>query len=219
MRFDFQNNAFFRALSKFCDIVILNALFIICSIPIITIGASSSALYTVMLKFVRDEEGYIFKGFFLAFKENFKKATIAWIIILLITMSLIVNISITIEMDIPWVRTAFLVAFSVIGLVLSFVWIYLFPLIARYENPLKATFINALLLSVGRLPYTALLLLIHIVPVGLTLFVNVEILLMGILAWLFFGFASVAWFSSKILRKVFEVIEDAEDIEVNEEDE
>lgn len=52
----------------------------LCCLPIITAGASVTALYSVTLKMVKDEESYIVKGFFKAFKENFKQSTIIWII-------------------------------------------------------------------------------------------------------------------------------------------
>ena len=81
MRFNLMDNVITRALSKICDMICLNVLWVICSIPIVTIGASTTALYTVMLKMVRNEEGYIFRGFFKAFKENFKQSTIIWLIV------------------------------------------------------------------------------------------------------------------------------------------
>lgn len=82
MRFDITDNVIIRALTKICDMVCLNVLWLICCIPIITIGASTTALYTIMLKMVKNEEGYIFRSFFKAFKENFKQSTIIWIILL-----------------------------------------------------------------------------------------------------------------------------------------
>ena len=70
MRGDVTDSGIMRVLSKICDIVCLNVLWLVCSLPIITIGASTTALYTVMLKLVKNEEGYIFKGFLHAFKLN-----------------------------------------------------------------------------------------------------------------------------------------------------
>ena len=83
MRFNITDNVIVRALNKICDMVCLNVLWLICCIPIITIGASTTALYTIMLKMVKNEEGYIFRGFFKAFKSNFKQSTIIWIILFL----------------------------------------------------------------------------------------------------------------------------------------
>ena len=69
-----------RFLSKVCDLMILNVMCIICCLPIVTAGASITALYTITMKMVRGEESYIFKGFLKAFKENFKQSTIIWLI-------------------------------------------------------------------------------------------------------------------------------------------
>ena len=68
-----------RILTRIFDLIILNLLFIICSLPVITIGTSLSALYSVTLKMVRNEEGYIVRGFFKAYKENLKQSMIIWI--------------------------------------------------------------------------------------------------------------------------------------------
>lgn len=65
-----------RILTRIFDLIILNLLFIICSLPVITIGTSLTALYSVTLKIVRNEEGYIVRGFFKAYKENFKQSLI-----------------------------------------------------------------------------------------------------------------------------------------------
>ena len=64
------------ALTKMADLIIVNLLAFFCCLPIITVGASMTALHYVVLKIVRDEECYIVKGFFKSFKDNFKQATI-----------------------------------------------------------------------------------------------------------------------------------------------
>ena len=81
--FDYDNN-FFAGISKVSDTIILNFLFVICSIPIVTIGASTTALYCVSMKSTRDEDVYAVKEFFKQFKQNFKESTIIWLILLLV---------------------------------------------------------------------------------------------------------------------------------------
>lgn len=73
-----------RFLSRLCDLMILNILCLICCIPIVTIGASITALYSVTLKMVKGEDSYIAKGFFKGFRQNFKISTIIWLILLVI---------------------------------------------------------------------------------------------------------------------------------------
>ena len=72
MNFFNLDSPFMRFLTKMADLIILNILYMICCIPIVTIGAASTALYTVSMKAVKNEESYIIRGYFKAFKENFK---------------------------------------------------------------------------------------------------------------------------------------------------
>ena len=74
----------FSFLNKVADLILLNILTMICCLPIITIGASMTALHYVVLKMVRDEESYIVRSYFKSFRQNFKQATIIWLILLLV---------------------------------------------------------------------------------------------------------------------------------------
>ena len=84
----------FRFLNKMADLCILNLIFLLCCLPIITIGASVTALYSVTLKMSRDQEGYIARSFFKAFKANFKQATSIWIPSLLLLFIMLADIRI-----------------------------------------------------------------------------------------------------------------------------
>ena len=70
-----QENKILELLSRIVDLLLLNFLFIITSIPIFTIGASLCALYSVNLKMTRKEESYVIKDFFRSFRQNFRQAT------------------------------------------------------------------------------------------------------------------------------------------------
>ena len=76
-------NPVWRAMDRMGDLMILNVLFIFFSIPIFTIGASLTALYTISFKLLDETEGNIVKNYFKAFKSNFKQATVIWIVVLL----------------------------------------------------------------------------------------------------------------------------------------
>ena len=73
-----------RFLNLVADLMIMNFVVTLCCLPIITIGASVTAMHYVMLKMVRGEDGYLVKDFFKSFKLNFKQATIIWLIMLLL---------------------------------------------------------------------------------------------------------------------------------------
>ena len=82
-RFFNMDSPLFSFLNRVADLIILNLLTLVCCIPIFTVGAAMTGLNYVCLKMVRNEEGYIVRGFFKSFKQNFKQATIIWLIILL----------------------------------------------------------------------------------------------------------------------------------------
>ena len=87
-----MDNGLFRALGKLADLMLLNILFLVCSLPIFTIGASFTAMYYVTLKLAENEEGYIARGFWKSFKQNFKQATIIWLILLFFGIVLVLDL-------------------------------------------------------------------------------------------------------------------------------
>ena len=77
-----MDGKFLETFNKITDLVTLNILWLLCCIPIITIGASTSALYQVTLQIAENRDSYITKEFFKAFRENFRQATIVWLAVI-----------------------------------------------------------------------------------------------------------------------------------------
>lgn len=209
MRFNLMDNVVMRALSKICDMVFLNVLWVICSIPIVTIGASTTALYTVMLKLVWNEEGYIFRSFFRAFKENFKQSTLIWLIIAAFSVVWWVDFRIAGMMG-AGVGEVLRIIFLIVAFLLLSVTIYVFPLTARYENKISATLKNALILTIAKLPYTLLMVAVVVVAVLASLW-NTMMLMIALPLWFLFMVSLIAWINSYLLRRVFTVFEQNED--------
>lgn len=156
------DNKFFEALGKISDIVILNFLFIISCIPIITIGASVTATYSVAMKMTKDEETYITKEFIRQFKENFKTSTIIWMIILVIGTVLVFDFYMS-RLVLDEVMSKVLqFIFTMVSIVFVFTLTYVFPIIAKFENTIKNTMINSALISIQNLPYTILMIVINL---------------------------------------------------------
>ena len=197
MRGDVTDSGIMRVLSKICDIVCLNVLWLVCSLPIITIGASTTALYTVMLKLVKNEEGYIFKGFLHACK---------WLILLLCGGVCFVDYRIS-EMMPGTLGMVFKSVFLLLAFFLISVTIYSFALTARYENTIGATLKNALLLTVAKLPYTILMTALTVGAVVLSWW-NTGILMLTIPVWILAGTGILAFINSCILRRVFRVFDE-----------
>ncbi|MFT8322010.1 MAG: YesL family protein, partial [Bacillus sp. (in: firmicutes)] len=78
------NNPVIRILSRIVDLILLNCLFILFSLPIITIGASVTALYSVTIKITKSEDSHIWKNFITSFRKNFKQSTIIWLMALVL---------------------------------------------------------------------------------------------------------------------------------------
>ncbi len=205
-----------RFLSRVCDIMILNILCIICCIPIITVGASVTAMYSITLKMVRGEESYIFKGFFKAFKENFKQSTIIWLITAAIGIFIYIDYRATAFLP-KNMSTIFQILIGALSILYFMILVYIFPYTARFINNTKNIFKNSLLIAILNLPWTILLIIIPL-GLGVITLLTTTTLIYGSLIWLLLGFASVAYVCSIILRKVFEKYEphDEEENEISE---
>ena len=138
-----------RALTVVADLMILNILTILCSIPIVTAGAAVTAMYYVAIRIIRNEDGSMLKDYFSAFRSNFKKATVLWLILLVAAFLLYVDY-IAAEIYIPVMR----VGISAIAVVVLVIALYTFALLARYENTLRGTLKNAAVLAIGYFPKT-----------------------------------------------------------------
>ncbi len=206
MNFNWIDNPIMRGMGRLADFIILNLLWVVCSIPIITIGASTTALYTVMLKLVKNEEGYIAKGFLKAFKENFKQSTIMWIIFLLISIVFVVDF-VSIKLMSDEIGGILQILFLFMGALLAAWMVYAFALQARFVNTVKNTLNNAMILVFAKLPFTVLIVLLTVGPVLVT-FLTVRTLVIGVMVWFFAGVSLVAWLNSYLLRFVFKKLEE-----------
>jgi uncharacterized membrane protein YesL len=136
------------------DLFMLNLLWILLSLPIVTIGASTTALFYVTGKKARKQDGYLFKDFFKSFKENFKQSTIIWIILLagfLILRTNMQNIHL-----LGKAATWFFVFYMVMLIELIIISIYIFHILSRFHMTIKGCFTTAFLMAHKHLPTTFL---------------------------------------------------------------
>ncbi|MEE1110442.1 MAG: DUF624 domain-containing protein [Lachnospiraceae bacterium] len=197
------DNPFNRFMTLVFDIALLSILFAVCSLPVVTFGASAAALYSVMLRRVRNEEGAILKGFFQAFRENFRQGTIAGLIFIAINLLMFLDyrlISVIQNVTLAAVSAA---AIMMVVLMTAGVFAYVFPLIARYENSLRAAFNNAWRLAVINLPKTIVLVVLNNLPL-LFLILRTDIFVPFIMLWCFILAGTAAYINSKILRGIFD---------------
>lgn len=199
------DNWIMRFFSRIFDIVILNFTFIICCIPIVTIGASLTAMYSITLKMVRNEESHIIRGFLKAFKQNFRQGTIIGILAIIITLFITVDLRIIgiIGDDRLKVMQVLCYIVAIWGYI---IFLYAFPLLARFENTIKEVFKNSFVLSVVNFKWTILFILLD-VPFVLMLFYSGLSMILLFTILIICGFSALALIQSFIFGKVFEKYE------------
>ena len=135
-------------IGKVADLIILNLLTLVLSIPIVTFGAAYTAKYYVSMKIIRGEEGTLLKPYFKSFKENFKQSTIAWLILLVINAVLTVDwLWIVFNKGISNVNNIYLIGTIFITCLAVFTTMTIFPFIARFDLQLKEAFKGAVIFS------------------------------------------------------------------------
>ena len=195
-------------LSKVANLMILNVLTIICCIPIFTAGAAITALYYVTIKMARGDEPYIVKGYFKSFKENFKQATIIWLIMLVVIAIIAVDWRVTLVMMTGNGAKIMKAVLFIVSFLLLLTGLYIFPVLSRFENTVKNTFRNAFLISFMNLPKSVLIVIIHLIPVALLL-VTIQAL-----PFLFLlGIPAVAYFCSLLYVGIFKRFEPEEQVQ------
>jgi len=151
-------------INKITYSVYLNILWFICCIPIVTAGASTTALFYVTLKMVKNEEGNITKAFFRSFRANLKQGTKIWLILLFLGAILCTDGYVLYHLrfeNIFW--TLCTAVFFVAAAAYAIVLMYIFPLLARFDNTVGAMFKNALFIGVRFLVCTAMMAAVYFV--------------------------------------------------------
>lgn len=178
----YQNNGFYNFFSKVADMIILSVLWLLFSIPIITMGAASSALYYLTIKSIRQENGSPAKYFIKSFKLNLKQGILLNIIYLIYFLLFIFDIYVArhgiagVELPKIYENISYFLILPII-----FTISYCFPYISRFENSIKNILINCFILSASHLGHTILLIVIIVLCVGISIiFPPLAIVLPGV---------------------------------------
>lgn len=194
------------AMSRIADLIILNILTVLCCIPIITAGAALTALHYMTIKMVRKEECYIVRGYFKSFKQNFRQATIIWLI-LLVAMFIIWGDFFILNSGIISLPKAFSVIIMAVGFLFMMMVIYTFPVLARFDNTIRNTLKNAFFMSILNLPRTLLVIVIYVLPfvILLTAPILMPIIFLG-------GLSISVYLASYMFVKIFKKFEPQEEV-------
>lgn len=188
-------------INTLCNFVVLNLVFLISCLPVVTIGTALSSLYYVTLREARGEYGYLVRTYIKEFRKNLKSGTAAFAVLFVIGAVILFNLAFWFNLG--GIPAAVITGLMAVGaIVWLFTFTYTFPLIARFNNSTKQTLINAFCLMMSNVKATLALLLIYVMVLFLCVFL-VPMKLMMVL----FGFAFIAYCQSFVFKKVFEPYE------------
>lgn len=192
-----SDSGFSKFMNRVADLFILNILWIFCSIPIITIGATTTALYSVNLKFIDNEEENLIKTFFKSFKENFKKSTIIWLIIL--SLSIILGVNLVFWLKCGLSLSYFALPFIFFSLFIFLLVIpYIFIILTKTKCSILNIFKYCFIISLKNLPYSVLIVLFGASVLFATFYFPIVFLFMLLL-----GVALHSYMISRIFLIVF----------------
>lgn len=203
------DSPFMQTLAKIGQVMILNLLWVVCCIPIVTVGAATTALYQ-MLFHIREDKECSPKAYFRAFSQSFKKATLLWLIVLgsgnlLILLRLV---------SMGFGDTARYLSFGAFG-ALVFVWAfgmqYVFPLTAYFENTVPMTLRNAYLTGMRKPLRSFVCCLVTLIP-AIACVANPDLFLHLLYIWLLLVPGAIAyWKSGRYLQEFREMIDESEE--------
>ena len=200
-----------QMLTRIGDLILLNVLFLICCIPVVTAGASIAALHKMTQEIVYETDSSTVKGFFRAFRANFKQATAVWLVVCVVTASLICDYLLIITFfsgseAVKWM----LILLAVLAVLVVCVAAYMFPLLVRYENKLRDHLTNAVILAIIKLPRTLGMLALIAMPL-IILTLDLNMFLQTLIFWIFIGFAFTTYMQTNLLKAVFTELEGGKD--------
>lgn len=192
------DNRFFSFMSLLGDLMFLNVLFLVTSIPILTIGASSCALYLSVKKRIHGEESYISRDYLNAWKENLKNGVCIWSVLLIAIAGMVFF---TAYIASHLTNLPAIILYSLLFICLTLTLLYAFPLQATFINTPFMILKNSILTAIRHLPWTILLFFLTYAPWIFTL-VFPDALPVTALYWILIGFSLSAVFSNLVLRHI-----------------
>ena len=194
-----NDSPFGRLMTKVGIIICANLMFILFSLPVVTIGASYTALYRVMFKTLRS--GGVtnpFKQFWIGFKTNFLQSTIVWVVFAALMVLLYFDVKICANAGPP--ISFFQYGAYAVALILALVLIYTFPSIAAFEGKIRDHIRNAIYFSFHKPWFIPVNLFFHIFPLYLT-YSDPQLMPLYAFCWFFFGFGAIVMLTARLLIK------------------
>ena len=194
-------------LARVADLVILNVLWLLCCLPVVTAGASTTAMYHVVRHLQEESISSVTRDFFRSFKSDFRQATSVYLLLLIPTAAVVMNAWILSAQSSDVVPVYVRAIWMVSALMLTFVVSFVYPVMAYFDDTVWKTLRTAAVLAVAKLPRTVLISAINLLPI-IMLFVSLPFFLRSSIFWLLIGGSLTAYLNMLILRPVFKKIID-----------
>jgi uncharacterized membrane protein YesL len=207
MKFTFNTESrFWKIMERLGDLTYLNLLFLLTSLPIFTIGASLTAMNSVLFRLQEKRVTNLRREYFAAWKENFLESTIIWLVYLAYAVFCLLNLHTQ-----PTISPITLALLGIgLALMSMTVW-YSFAMLARFRNSFQDTVIKAFLIGTMGFPYTLVMALMFAALVILSIQSYLSILVMSSV-WLLFGFSLTAYICSIFFLRIFRKVTAREDL-------
>lgn len=198
-----------QSINKIVDCVFLSLLWLLFSIPVITLGASTSALYYTVNKVIHHNRSHVFREFWSSFKSSFKQSTIVWLILLVLIYVLGIDCIYVYRLSVAGKTSMWIIAPFVATAVVATMWaFYVFAYIARFHNNLKSIMKNSLFFVIRHLLRSVLVVAVFAAATALTLFLPIVVVIVPTLSM---------FLISIILESIFKKYMSEEDLEAEEE--
>ena len=194
-----------RFLTKVCDLLFLNIVFVLSCATIVCSGAAVTSLYAVTLRMIRGQDYAPMRGFFRGLRENFLPS-FPVTLLLFGDVTLLAVLRSTLYAETLLMPPTLFVLLAIITVFLTALLSWLFPLLARFENTFSRHLGNAVRLALANLPVTFLITVVNFLPVLLCLLLPVSMDVVFAF-WLLFGFGAGAWVNSFYLNRIFETMQ------------
>lgn len=195
---------FFEFMGRIGDWMILNVLFLLTSLPVITIGMSATAFYRVGLRRVRGESRYAAREYLQACREEWKQGTKLWLFFLAAGAVLLFDILYGKNLG-----RLLNIGVGILAALWCFTISYAFPLQARFQNSVRNTLANALRLSFRNLPATLVMAALNSLP-AVCVAAGAFYTMVAMPFFCVAGFSCIVWINCLLLTRIFQKIEGEE---------
>lgn len=196
-----EDNPIVILLCTIGNLVVLNLLFLLCCVPVITIGDALSALYFSLIHRMRDSSSFYTKDFLKAMRMNFRQSTLTWLVCLILIFLLYGDYRIFSSKGLA-PNSILFYFFVVLGALIFFTAEYVFPVIASFENRLPVLLSNSFTFAAKNAGWTLLLAALFIGPAAFCI-MDRPLWPLYAAIWFFIGFSLTAWIASFIFLRIF----------------